>query len=283
MFKRSALTLLLALFVAAPALAQSDVWEALEALDWKTDLAAYEVPGSKSSYSLASDERIVLGAQARRYLALTQGIDGWPDVVALIEATGGPMAGSFIDIEYHEIGYLEDEDWKDVAPDSLLQDIIEGTRESNPVRAENGYPTLEVLGWAQEPFYNERNNTVYWATHLRDSEGGESINAIALKLGRHGYSRLTWAGDPQQFQDAKLALGPALRAYNFKDGARYADFTAGDAVAAMGLGALAVGMMTGNKKGAVAGFFAAALLLLKKFWYILLLPFLAIGKLFKRN
>lgn len=283
MFKRSAPILLLALFAAAPALAQSNGWEALEALDWKTDIVAYEVPGSKSTYSLASDERIVLGDQARRYLALTQGIDGWPDVVALIESTGGSMAGSFIDIEYHEVGFLQDEDWKDVAPDSLLQDIVEGTRESNSVRAENGYPTLEVLGWAQEPFYSERNNTVYWATHLRDSDGYESINAIALKLGRHGYSKLTWTGDPQQFQDAKMALGPALRAYNFKEGARYADFTAGDAVAAVGLGALAVGMMTGNKKGWAAGFFAGALLLLKKFWYILLLPFLALGKLFKRS
>ena len=114
MFKRTALTLLLALLVAAPALAQSHVWEALEALNWKSDPVAYEVPGSKSTYSLASDERIVLGDQARRYLALTQGIDGWPEVVALIESTSGPMAGSFIDIEYHEIGYLEDEDWKDV-------------------------------------------------------------------------------------------------------------------------------------------------------------------------
>ena len=283
MFKRSALPLLLAVFAAAPALAQSNGWEQLEALDWKSETVAYDVPGSKSTYSLGADERIVLGDQARRFLALTQGVDGWPDVVALIESTGGPMAGSFIDIEYHEIGYLEDGDWKDIAPDSLLQDIIDGTRESNSVRKENGYPTLEVLGWAEQPFYNERNNTVYWATHLRDSDGFESINAIALKLGRHGYSKLTWTGDPQQFQDAKLSLGPALRAYDYNEGARYADFVSGDAVAAVGLGALAIGMMTGNKKGWAAGFFAGALLLLKKFWYILLLPFLALGKLFKRS
>ena len=143
----------------------------IEALDWQAQRVAYDVPGSKSTYSLGPDERIVLGAQARRYLALTQGIDGWPDVVALIESTGGPTAGSFIDIEYHKIGYLEDGDWTDVAPDSLLQEIVDGTRESNPIRAQNGYPTLEVLGWAEEPFYNQRNNTVYWATRLRDSEG----------------------------------------------------------------------------------------------------------------
>jgi len=280
MLQRFAMTLFLAVVAAAPAAAQSDP---IEALDWQSQRLAYEIPGSKGTYNLGPDERIVVGAQARKYLELTQGIDGWPDVVALIESTGGATAGSFIDIEYHEIGFLEDEDWKDVVPDSLLQEIIDGTRESNPIRAENGYPTLEVLGWAEEPHYNERNNTVYWATQLRDSEGIEVINAIALKLGRHGYSRLTWTGDPQQFQDAKMALGPALTSYDYQEGARYADFRAGDAVAAVGLGALAVSMMTGNKKAWGAGIFAGALILLKKFWYILLLPFLALGRLFKRS
>ena len=280
MLERFALTLFLAVVAAAPAAAQSDP---IEALDWQAQRVAYEVPGSKSTYSLGPDERIVLGAQARRYLALTQGIDGWPDVVALIESTGGPTAGSFIDIEYHEIGYLEDGDWTDVAPDSLLQEIIDGTRESNPIRAQNGYPTLEVLGWAEEPFYNQRNNTVYWATRLRDSEGMESINAIALKLGRHGYAKLTWTGGPEQFRNAKVALGPALASYDYKEGARYADFRAGDAVAAVGLGALAVSMMTGNRKAWGTGLLAGAMILLKKFWYLLLLPFLALGRLFRRG
>ncbi len=280
MFQRLALPLFLLAVAATPATAQTDP---IEALDWQSQRLAYDVPGSKSTYNLGPDERIVVGAQARRYLELTQGIDGWPDVVALIESTGGPTEGSFIDIEYHEIGFLEDEDWKDVAPDSLLQEIIDGTRESNPARAESGYPTLEVLGWAEEPNYNERNNTVYWATRLRDSEGYDVINAIALKLGRHGYSRLTWTGDPEQFRNAQVALGPALTSYDYKDGARYADFRAGDAVAAVGLGALAVSMMTGNKKAWGAGIFASALILLKKFWYLLLLPFLALGRLFKRG
>ncbi|MDJ0943023.1 MAG: DUF2167 domain-containing protein [Kiloniellales bacterium] len=279
MFQRPALILFLAAAAASPATAQSDP---VEDLHWQSQRLVYEIPGSKSSYDLGPNERIVVGAQARRFLELTQGIDGWPDVVALIESTGGPAAGSFIDIEYHEIGFLEDEDWKDVAPDSLLQEIIDGTRDSNPIRAENGYPTLEVLGWAEEPHYNARNNTVYWATRLRDSEGIEAINAIALKLGRHGYSRLTWTGDPEQFQNAKMALGPALTSYDYQEGARYADFRAGDAVAAVGLGALAVGMMTGNKKAWGAGILAGALVLLKKFWYLLLLPFLALGRLFKR-
>lgn len=283
MSKRLVLSLLLVLFATAPATAQSDSWELIEALDWQSQRVAYQVPGSKSTYNLGPNERIVLGEQARRYLELTQGVDGWVEVVALIEATGGPTVGSFIDIEYHEIGYLEDEDWKDVAPESLLQDIIEGTRDANPIREKNGYPTLEVLGWAEEPYYSERKNTVYWATRLRDSTGGETINAIALKLGRHGYSKLTWTGDPQQFLDAKVALGPALGSYDYQEGARYADFQTGDAVAAVGLGALAVGMMTGNKKAWGAGLFAGALVLLKKFWYFLLLPFLALGRLFRRS
>ena len=280
MFPRLALALVLVAATAPPAAAESDP---IEALAWQSQRLAYEIPGSKSSYHLGPDERIVVGTQARRYLELTQGIDGWPDVVALIESTGGPTVGSFIDIEYHEIGYLEDEDWKDVAPDSLLQEIIDGTRESNPIRAQNGFPILKVLGWAEEPHYNPRNNTVYWATRLRDSEGYDSINAIALKLGRHGYAKLTWTGDPEQFRNAKVALGPALASYDYQECARYADFRAGDAVAAVGLGALAVSMMTGNKKAWGAGIFAGAMMLLKKFWYFLLLPFLALGRLFKRD
>lgn len=283
MFKRSVLALLLAVSATAPALAQSDIRAALDTLDWKTAAVAYDLPGSNSVYSLNPGERLVLGKQARRYMALMEGADAWPDVDAVVESQSGPTEGSFILIEYHEIGFLADDDWKDVASDTLLAEIVEATRQTNEVRRANGYPTLEVQGWVQEPYYSKRRNTVYWAIDVRDSRGFALINAVAMKLGRHGFSKLTWAGLREQFQDAKMALGPALRAYNFKEGARYADFRDGDVIAAVGLGAMAMSLMTGNKRAFGGGILAGALVLLKKFWYVLLLPFLALGKLFRRS
>ena len=95
------------------------------------------------------------------------------------------------------------------------------------------------------------------------SDGVEVINAIALKLGRFGYERITWIGDPTLYQSSNdLAL--AVKDFNFDQGARYGDYEVGkDRLAAYGVAGLVGGIIAG--KAANVGMLAALVVAGKKF------------------
>ena len=267
MWRRVLQQAFLAFCTAAPAAAQSDVLQEIEALDWYQQQALHNVPGSRSTYSLGPNERMVLGDQARRFLALTQGDSGWEHSVAVIEKLSGPDAGSFVDIQYFETGYLKDDDWDEMSPDRLIQEHKKKVWKTNIIRKVNDYATVEILGWAEEPVYDKNDNTICWAIELRDSEGATSINAVALELGRHGVSVLAWIGDPRQFQSVGATLGPTMDRYRFREGARYADFVPGDALATVGLQEVLLGTHL-DKRDADILVAARVLVFLRKFWYV---------------
>ncbi len=80
------------------------------------------------------------------------------------------------------------------------------------------------------------------------------------------------------FNGTSNVLQPAVHAYKYNDGGRYADFSPGlDTVATFGVGALVYKTLTGSGKkatgAAAAGLIGIALLLLKKIWFLALLPF----------
>lgn len=179
---------------------------------------------------------------------------------------------------YFETGYVQDKDWSDLDAELLLEGVKENTEEANIARVKNGFTALEIVGWAQKPIYDKESRTAYWAIKINDKETGSAINAIALKLGRRGFNKFTWIGRPDQFNPSESLLKEALNNYKFEKGFRYADFSSGDKIAAVGLASL-VAVTAGSKsgKGVVAGILAMVLIFAKNFGFLSSFPLYLFG------
>lgn len=259
------------------------IFDEIIALNWTLGPSQRELASLNAAYELSADEAMVEGLEARRYLELTQGTSEWDDVQFVSVVVDGPAANTQTIYSHHDIGYIHDDDWSEIDPSDLLDVIRQNTREGNKERRANGYPTLKIQGWLQKPAYDKDLDTAYWAVSIQESTSVETVNAVALKLSRDGFSKIIWVGHPAQFQGEKT-LRSVGNSYQFKRGNRYADFSTGDVVAGVGLAALTTGIITGKgwKKTAGAGLAALLLAFAKKLWFLILIPFLWIGKLFKR-
>ena len=179
-----------------------------------------------------------------------------------------PMHDNFtyaVEIEYSEEGYIEDEDAEDLDYDDLLEEMQGDIKASNPERSAQGYPTMELVGWASQPYYDQENKKLHWAKELKfeDTEIN-TLNYNIRVLGRKGYLNLNAIGDINMLSTFNADRDNILHSVEFTPGNRYSDFNPDiDKVAAYGIGGLIAGKIL-----AKAGFFA----LILKFW-----KFIAIG------
>lgn len=270
---------------ATAAIDEAEIIRQVQALDWIAGPNAQEIAEIDATYQLEPTEVMAVGGDARRYLELTQGASGWEDInfLTIRESSTGAYLQTFY--AHFDVGYIEDGDWSQVDHGDLLASIRDATAEQNRQRAANGYPTVHVDSWAQPPQYDRDRNMVFWAINVSESGGGRVVNATALKLSRDGFTRVTWVGAPSDFHGATTlaSLGSAFR---FNPGHRYADFSAGDAVAGVGLAVLATRIAGGKgwQKAAGAGLIAVVVAFAKKLWWLVVLPFLWVGgKLFRRE
>jgi uncharacterized membrane-anchored protein len=246
-------------------------------LNWKLGVASHPLLDAQSTIATSKDDAFLVGPDAEEFLQLSEGHSGLK-ADALVVKIDGPLADSSTTYDFAEIGYLEMKDWEEhIDPAQILSVIQANTEAMNKQRAA-GYPKLSIDGWLEEPKLDRQSATVYWAFALHDDKGQRLVNARAMKLGRKGAVNVTWAGTPEMFRSASAVLQPALDAYRYNDGARYADFRPGvDTVAAVGVGAVVYKALTGSSKkvttAAGAGLVAIALMFAKKLWFLLFVPF----------
>ncbi|KZY35031.1 hypothetical protein A3754_10460 [Alcanivorax sp. HI0083] len=186
-----------------------------------------------------------------------------------------------VDIAYVEEGHVDDEDASSIDYSDLLSDMQDSLEEENKYRQEQDYPTIKLVGWAEQPHYDEQQHQLYWAKQLRfeDTEG-DTLNYNIRKLGREGFLQMNFIAGMQSLPEINQRLDQVLAMSSFTDGNRYADFNPDtDHMAAYGIGGLIAGKVL-----AKTGFFAVALLLLKKFWFVIIAGVLAAGKtLFRKK
>ncbi len=184
-----------------------------------------------------------------------------------------------VTIEYEEDGYVSDEDADDIDYDDLLSQMKRDTTESSEQRMEHGYEAIELVGWAEPPYYDKLAHKLHWAKEIKfgDSETN-TLNYNIRILGRKGVLVLNFIADMGQKQLIDSQLDTVLAMAEFQKDSRYEEFDPSiDKVAAYGLGALVAG-----KAVAKTGFLAAAFLFLKKFGIVLVAGIGAfIRKLFK--
>jgi uncharacterized membrane-anchored protein len=211
---------------------EEELQRAFRGLNWRAEPGSYKLANSHAVVRLRSGKVILLGSDAQRYSWLNSGTE-FPDTEAVL-SYGSASAKSSVYLEWRDEGYVSDADWGDVNADELLEDYRRGTEDGNRDRRDNGLDPMHVVGWLEKPHYDKATNTVTYAIELKDKDGSWA-NAFALRLGRAGYTEFTWVGSIGLLQSAggrPALLNEALAAHSFEEGARYADFKAGDAVAA---------------------------------------------------
>jgi uncharacterized membrane-anchored protein len=143
--------------------------------------------------------------------------------------------------DFEESGYVKDDEKDELDPEKLLKELRAGQKEANEYRKQQGMETLELVGWATEPFYNQETNNLEWGLTLRDESGGESINYKTKLLGRNGVMDVTLICDPEEVSGLMTTYRGLLSGFNYKDGKKYADYKDGDKVSKYGLTALVIG------------------------------------------
>jgi uncharacterized membrane-anchored protein len=78
-------------------------------------------------------------------------------------------------VTFDETGYVSDEDAASTDYDELLSAMQEGTREANAARADAGFGTIDLVGWAERPAYDPATHPVVWAQNLRFSDAHEPV------------------------------------------------------------------------------------------------------------
>ncbi|HPE48182.1 MAG TPA: DUF2167 domain-containing protein [Hyphomonas sp.] len=186
-------------------------------------------------------------------------------------------------ITYEDTGYVSDDDAANMDYDKLLKDMQKSVRQTNPELERQGYPTVDLVGWAEPPHYDASNHRLEWAKDLifSDSGGQHTLNYDMRVLGRGGVLSVNFIA-PVDALDAIRTTAPDILAIpEFIEGNRYADYRQGDKTAGYGVAALIAGGV-GVAAAKKAGLLTVGILFLKKGWVLVLAAFGAVGGWFKR-
>lgn len=187
-------------------------------------------------------------------------------------------------ISYTEDGYVKDDDASKINYGELLTKMQRGTRDANSERAKAGYPTAELVGWAEPPRYDSAAHKLYWAKDFKFSDdSGHTLNYNIRVLGRRGVLVLNAVASMDRLVAVKQDMAKVIGFVEFNEGHRYADFVPGsDKLAEYGIAALIAGGLA-----AKAGLFKVllgALIAMKKLAIVGLAAVAAFfRKLFRRT
>ncbi|HIA06486.1 MAG TPA: DUF2167 domain-containing protein [Flavobacteriales bacterium] len=184
-----------------------------------------------------------------------------------------PMSDDFtyvVSITYSEEGYIDDADAKDLDYDELLETMQQDVLDNNSARIAAGYGSMELIGWAAAPFYDDANKKLHWAKELKfDESETNTLNYNIRILGRRGYLNLNAIGDMAVLPLVQQDVNQILASVEFNEGNTYADFDPDiDEIAAYGIGGLIAGKVLA-KVGLLAGLLKFVKVIgigLAKFW-----------------
>lgn len=214
--------------------AQSKLAEQVRALDWQAGPTSAEL-GNMATIEVPEGFEFVGKPDAGRFMELLQNPTNGDELGVLLNVEDG----WFVVFDFANMGYVKDDD-RDLDAKAILASIREGTEASNKIRQERGWPTMQVVGWHTEPYYDESTNNLTWSIRGR-SDDGESINHSTRLLGRRGVMRLNLVSGPDEIDSALPVFDEMIANFEFTAGNKYSEFTRGDKIAEYGLAGLIVG------------------------------------------
>jgi uncharacterized membrane-anchored protein len=234
-------------------------WEAGPTVGHLGDIAEINIP---KGYRFTGKEG------AKQVLVLTQNIPSGRELGALIpEARDSDW---FMIFEYHDTGYVKDDEKDKLDADALLKNLREGTEAGNEERQKRGWKPLHLVGWERAPFYDPVTHNLTWATRIKGDDPGEepAVNHSIRLLGRRGTIDVDLVAGPREYTASVEDFNTLISGFSYNQGSRYSDFTKGDRVAEYGLAALIAGG---------AGAVALKTGLLAKLWKLIVVAFAAIA------
>jgi len=166
-------------------------------------------------------------------------------------------------VSFDDMGYVKDDDAKDVDYDEMLKQIQDGEPDENKQRAAEGYPSIHMAGWAQKPYYDDNRKVLHWAKDFvfGDAGGEHTLNYDVRVLGRKGVLSLNAIASMHELPMVKANIDKILGMATFTEGNAYADFDDNtDKIAAYTIGGLVAGKIL-----AKVGLWAMIL----KFWKLI--------------
>jgi uncharacterized membrane-anchored protein len=148
-----------------------------------------------------------------------------------------------VTIDYIEDGHVNDSDAAKIDYTSLLAQMKQATVEENKTRAEKGFPTAELIGWAAPPHYDSTTHKLYWAKEIAFSgDTTHTLNYNIRVLGRKGVLLLNAIAPMSQLDTVERMTPDILTMVDFQKGNRYADYDSStDKLATYGIAALVAG------------------------------------------
>ena len=181
---------------------------------------------------------------------------------------------------YVENGYVKLDDWKNVKPKDLLNELKQSAKLNESYYKENNLNYATDFEWVFDPELNQKNRSVSYSYKVFWNDGKNTLESKNFILGKKGYIETTYVVTLNNrninFKEEAEYSKDFVNGVIFSDGYKHTDYKSGDKIAAVGVGSLVAGSL-GAKVIAKTGFFAKFLPLLAKFWWILLAPLAAFG------
>ncbi len=148
-----------------------------------------------------------------------------------------------VTISFVDDGYVKDDDAAKINYDDLLKKMQAAVREASSKRMVQGYPSIELVGWAAPPRYDAETHKLYWAKEIKFGDSPENtLNYNIRILGRRGVLVLNVIAGVNQLHQIEENAPQILAMVNFNQGNRYSDFDPKmDKVATYGIAALVAG------------------------------------------
>jgi uncharacterized membrane-anchored protein len=228
-------------------------------------------PIGSSLAEMTIDENFVYldEAETKRFMELTQNPVDDNEL-----ATIAPVVGEwFVVFQFDDSGYVSDSEKSDLDAAAILESLRAGNERGNEERRSRGWAEYTIVGWQEEPHYDERTNNLSWAI-IGESEGHRNVNRMVKLLGRHGVMTATLVSSPEGLSVAMSETDALFESYQYLPGNKYAEYIPGkDKLAEYGLTALVVG-------GVGAALIKSGLL--AKFWKPIAVALAAMGAGIKR-
>jgi uncharacterized membrane-anchored protein len=229
------------------------------------------LPGSIATLDLPPSFRYVGPDDAEKILVNAWGNPPGNKTLGMIfPADVSPLQknGWGVVVTYEKDGHVKDDDADSIKYDELLKTMQESEKTNNDQRKKNGYPEMNLVGWAEQPIYDKQSHKLYWAKDIHFNGAQENtLNYNVRVLGREGVLVLNAVAGMNQIADIKQQMQTVNQFSEFTPGNRYADFdNKTDKVAEYGIAALVAGGIAA--KLGLFGKFIAILIAFKKLLFV---------------
>jgi len=235
------------------------------------------LPNNVAALKVPEPFRYLNPEDSRKVLEDLWGNPHGKNTLGMLVPTGQSLASDqswAVVITYEEDGHVSDEDADTIDYDDLLEQMQEDVRAANEERNKAGYGSLELVGWAAKPHYDQAAKKLYWAKRLQfNQDKDHTLNYNVRVLGRNGVLVLNAVSGIDQLDIIERDMQQVIAFTNFTDGNRYEDFDSSvDKVATYGLGALIAGGVA-----AKTGLLAKLMVMVLAFKKVIIFGALAIG------